>query len=105
MSSFPRDLAIGDARRDMRVVEEDLRTGAPVGYKPKGYVGQTWFGIFDSDISECPNEGLYVAYICHPDHAAVTLMVQQPAGHIDALRAGRAVTGALKEDDNTGSSS
>jgi hypothetical protein len=83
MSSFPRDLAIGEANRRMRAVEEDLRAGVPVGYKAKGYAGKSlvtftpWFGIFDPDINERPNEGLYVAYICHPDTAAVTLTVQQ----------------------------
>lgn len=83
MSEFPRDLAIGEANRRMRSAEVELRTGVPVGYKAKGYAGQTyvtftpWFGIFDPDINERPNEGLYVAYICHPDASAVTLTVQQ----------------------------
>ena len=83
MTSLPPELSLGEAGHELRRIAADIRMATPVGYTVKGYPGQggrtrtPWVGVFDSDITDRPNVGLYVAYICRPDSSGVTLTLQQ----------------------------
>jgi hypothetical protein len=91
MTALPPELSLAEASQQMRAIAEDLRASLPIGYKVKGYAGQggrtvtPWIGVFNPDLTEKPSEGLYVAYICHPDSAAATLTLQQGSEGIQKL--------------------
>jgi hypothetical protein len=80
---LPQELSLLVAGQQIRRIAAELALDCPVGYKVKGYAGQggrtttPWIGVFDPDISDRPNIGLYAAYIRHPDSEAVTLTLQQ----------------------------
>jgi hypothetical protein len=89
MSEVGPELSLLEAGQRMDVIAAELRDCVPVGYIVRRYAGRggrtdtPWLGIFNPDISDKPQEGLYVAILRHADSAAVSLTVQQG---IDELR-------------------
>jgi len=89
MTGIPAELPLLEANRRMREIVREIGPSVPVGYKVTGNCGKgvrtdtPWIGIFNPDISEKAQEGLYVAYLRHADSSAITLTVQQG---IDELR-------------------
>jgi MrcB-like, N-terminal domain len=83
VDDLPTELSLLEAGRRIRQIAEDLALDCPVGYTVKGYAGQggrtttPWIGLFDPEINNRPNCGLYAAYIRHPDSKAVSLTLQQ----------------------------
>lgn len=103
MSGLDAELSLQDATREMRRIAHAVAEGSPIGYKVKGYAGQgvrtvtPWVGIFDPGVSERPNVGLYVAYICHPGSASVTLTLQQGSDNLREQVGASAARSALRQ--------